>query len=104
MKVKICGITNKEDALYAEKLGADIIGMIFAKSPRKVNATTAKSISKALSPFTMKAGVFVDETLSNMNKLIKDCSLDIIQLHGSESVSLVQRLRAKGQRLRGKIP
>ena len=62
MKVKICGITNLKDALLAEKLGADIIGFIFAESPRKVTEKQALAIIKKLKPFTLKAGVFVEVT------------------------------------------
>jgi len=93
-KIKICGITNISDVLAASELGADAIGFIFAKSPRKVTATKVKKIVKRLPPFIFKVGVFVDEKASTVNRIIKECNLDFVQLHGSESPSYCKRITA----------
>jgi len=86
VRIKICGITNKEDALAAVRLGADALGFVFAPSPRKVSAESAREIIKALPPFVQTVGVFVDEDPERVSSLAAVCGLDILQLHGSESV------------------
>ena len=69
MKIKICGITNTEDALAAESFGADAVGFIFyKKSKRYVSPEQAEHITKTLSLFTTKVGVLLTKVL---NLLIK---------------------------------
>ncbi len=86
VRIKICGITNKEDALAAAHLGADALGFVFATSPRKVSAESAREIIKALPPFVKTVGVFVDEDPERVSSIAAMCGLDVLQLHGSESV------------------
>ena len=86
VRIKICGITNKEDALAAAHLGADALGFVFAASPRKVSAESAREIIKTLPPFVKTVGVFVDEDPERVSSIAAMCGLDILQLHGSESV------------------
>ncbi|MEK7274046.1 MAG: phosphoribosylanthranilate isomerase [Candidatus Desantisbacteria bacterium] len=84
--VKICGITNIEDAVFAVEAGADALGFIFAKkSPRLVDEKTVKTIIKQIPPFVTTVGVFVDEPLDVVQDVVEYCSLDIVQLHGNES-------------------
>ena len=102
-KIKICGITNLEDAENAAALGADAIGFIFAKSPRKVTPKIVKDICDALPPFITRVGVFVDEDLEKVNKIAENCGLDAIQLHGHEPpeyCKLVHRRIIKGLRVK----
>ncbi|MDY6893786.1 MAG: phosphoribosylanthranilate isomerase [Chloroflexota bacterium] len=84
-RIKICGITNKEDALAAIECGADALGFIFAPSPRQVTASTVKSIVSKLPPFVSKVGVFVNNDLEEVQKTVVECNLDLVQLHGDES-------------------
>ena len=86
VRIKICGITNQEDALAAARLGADAIGFVFATSPRKVSVESAREIIKALPPFVQTVGVFVDEDPERVSSITDMCGLDILQLHGNESV------------------
>jgi len=92
MKVKICGITNIEDALLAEQLGADAIGFIFYKaSKRYVAPERAKMISLELSAFTLKVGVFVNEPVEEINRIAAIVKLNLIQLHGEEPPEMISK-------------
>lgn len=85
VKVKICGITNQEDALLAVKLGADALGFIFAPSPRRVTSQEVKRIVEILPPFVDRVGVFVNERASLVKEIAEFCSLTTLQFHGDES-------------------
>ena len=86
VKVKICGNTNLDDALAAVEAGADAVGFVFyAKSPRVIAPKTAASIIERLPPFAIPVGVFVDEELSIVRQIMKDCGIPVAQLHGNES-------------------
>ncbi len=85
LKIKICGITNTLDALKACQYGADALGFIFAKSPRKVSPKTVKEIVKRIPPFIAKVGVFVNADKAHVLRMIKNCSLDTLQFHGEET-------------------
>jgi phosphoribosylanthranilate isomerase len=93
MRIKICGITNLEDALLAAELGADALGFIFyPKSPRKVAPETARSIIAQLPPFVTAVGVFVDEDAAVVRDLAARVGLDLIQVHGQESPEYCRNL------------
>ncbi|MEJ2730144.1 MAG: phosphoribosylanthranilate isomerase [Deltaproteobacteria bacterium] len=92
VSVKICGITNLMDACTAVRLGADALGFIFAPSPRRIAPQTAREIIRALPPFVKSVGVFAHETPASIRKVINDCSLDLVQLHGDESPALCDEL------------
>jgi indole-3-glycerol phosphate synthase/phosphoribosylanthranilate isomerase len=90
--VKICGITNAEDARMAAAAGADAVGFVFwPKSPRAVDAATARAIAAALPPFVLRVGVFVDASPEEMRKVADEVGLDIVQLHGQEPPEDVAR-------------
>jgi phosphoribosylanthranilate isomerase len=84
-QVKICGITNEEDAVLAAELGASFIGMIFVNSsPRHIELNAARSIAARLKGQAKLVGVFQDEASSKINYIVDALDLDYVQLHGME--------------------
>jgi phosphoribosylanthranilate isomerase len=93
VKVKICGISNLEDALIAVEAGADALGFVFYdKSPRHVTPEQASEIIRHLPPFVQTVGLFVNESSDRINQLADQCGLDLIQLHGDEDAAFCSRL------------
>ena len=94
LRIKICGITNREDAFAAITCGADALGFVFyAKSPRSVTPETARSIISSLPPLVTTVGVFVDDDMETLENIISYAGLDIVQLHGVESPEYVNLSR-----------
>ena len=93
--IKICGITNLDDALAASDAGANALGFVFyPKSPRHVSLETARSIVARLpqSMETEKVGVFVNQTLDHVRDAAKQVGLTAVQLHGDESTEFSRAL------------
>ena len=96
VRVKICGITNVEDALLACELGADAIGLNFYdKSPRSISPFTASKIIGKLPPFVAPVGVFVNWQAAPVITLVKALGLAAAQLHGDEPPKLVSEIAKK---------
>jgi phosphoribosylanthranilate isomerase len=96
-RIKICGITRPEDAEAAAEYGADAIGLIFVRtSRRKVNLAKAQKIVPVLPPWMSAVGVFVDENLVQIGRVVNAVGLTTVQMHGDEppqSVNAVRLLR-----------
>lgn len=91
MRIKICGITNIEDAQAAVELGADALGFVFAPSPRQVTPQQAKEIIEKLPPFVATVGVFTDESPERIRQIADECKLDYIQLHGAKPIKILKK-------------
>lgn len=94
MFVKICGITNEDDALLAVAMGADAVGFVFAPSPRQVAAQQAYDITRRLPPEILTVGVFRDEHPKLVLDTINRAGLKAAQLHGNESADVVAQVAA----------
>jgi len=97
IRVKICGITRLEDALFAVEKGAWALGFIFApESPRRIEAETARAIiEKTRHGDPLFVGVFMDQGEEEIKKLADTAGIDIIQLHGSEPPELCAALKPR---------
>jgi phosphoribosylanthranilate isomerase len=99
VRVKICGITNVADAQDAVCEGADALGFVFSKSPRRVDVQTVKKIVSATGPFVAMVGVFVNEPVEKMLRIADGCALSAIQLHGDERETTIRQIQKYGFRV-----
>lgn len=92
--VKICGITNLDDAITSVKFGADALGFNFyEKSPRYIAPKAAQKIVAQLPDPVLKFGVFVNDTVENIVRIAGQSKLDAIQLHGDETPEFVETVQ-----------
>jgi len=92
-RVKICGLTRREDALLAAELGADAVGFVFAPhSRRRADPEQVRRIVGELPPFVTTVGVFLDQPVTEVREILAHCPLDLAQLHGSEDAAYVKAL------------
>lgn len=100
MKIKICGITNSDDAWAAVEAGADLLGFNFyAKSPRYIAPEKAREIAAQIrsgGPRPLLVGVFVNSPLDEVRSILEIAQIDLAQLHGDEPVSVVEQLKGRG--------
>ncbi len=88
LRVKVCGLLRVEDAVLAVELGATAVGFIFwPRSPRFIDPATARTIASALPPAVARVGVFVDQAAEFVKQVAETVPLDVVQLHGNESVA-----------------
>ena len=93
MKIKICGITNANDAAQAVASGADALGFVlYRKSPRFVEPATVRELVADLPPFVLSVGVFVNESAEVVRNLMDQCGLSLAQLHGDETAAYCEQL------------
>lgn len=91
-RVKICGITRKQDAEACVSAGADAIGLVFYEpSPRVVSSELAAEIIDALPAFVTTVGLFVDASADNVKEVLSRVNLDCLQFHGDEDVEFCEQ-------------
>ena len=93
IKIKICGITNVQDAEAAVAAGADALGFVFySQSPRCIESAIAKRIIAELPPFIIPVGVFVNHDQETIRNVFDECGLAFAQLHGEETPTFCESL------------
>ena len=90
--VKICGLQEVEHVRAAVEGGANAIGFVFAKSRRQITLSQAQRLAVAVPQNVLKVGVFVNETIENIEKYAKEVPLNYVQLHGDESIEYVNSI------------
>lgn len=100
MRVKICGITNLEDAMMAAEGGADAVGFIFApESPRFVPPATVRQIVSSLPAFVTTVGVFTSGEEKDLRRAIEECGIGLIQFHGPFSPEAIRPFASRAIRV-----
>lgn len=95
VKIKICGLKRLEDIEIVNKYKPDYIGFVFTDSQRKVTHDLAGKMKKKLDSSIQSVGVFVDADIEEILKLYDNGTIDIVQLHGSESEEYIKNLKQK---------
>ncbi len=91
-RIKICGITRKQDLHAVARSGADAIGLVFyEKSPRHVSIQQAVELLRHVPPFVTVVGLFVNPSVDYMREVLAKVSLDVLQFHGEESSEFCQQ-------------
>ena len=96
-RIKICGLTRPQDARLSRDLGADYLGVIFARSPRRIDAARAREIRDAV-PDARLVGVFADADVDRIVRVTAAVGLDLVQLHGAESPKEVRKIAQRTRR------
>lgn len=94
-KIKICGLKRREDIEYVNKYQPDYIGFVFAGKKRKLTYDQVVDLKKYLTSSIQVVGIFVNEDISFVEKLVKEHVIDLVQLHGQEDQKYIQALKEK---------
>lgn len=94
IKIKLCGMMRKEDIEAVNDIMPDYIGFIFANTRRKISYDKALAFKNMLNESIKAVGVFVDEEVSGVAKLVNDDIIDIVQLHGNEDNAYIAKLKS----------
>ncbi|MCK4519504.1 MAG: phosphoribosylanthranilate isomerase [Candidatus Omnitrophica bacterium] len=92
-KIKICGITNLEDAQMAIEAGCDALGFIFAESLRRINIENASYILKSVPPFINCVAVFANQPVSFIKEVLRNCPFDTLQFHADENHQFILQFK-----------
>ena len=97
LKIKVCGITDMNQAIALEAMGVDFIGFIFYASSKRyvLNKLNVADLKNFNSPHTRKVGVFVNEPIESLMQIVINAGLDMIQLHGDEDADYYTQLKEK---------
>ncbi|MFZ9472567.1 MAG: phosphoribosylanthranilate isomerase [Sediminibacterium sp.] len=95
MQVKVCGITNIEQAQALDAMGVHYIGFIFYSSSKRyvLNSLSVSDLQHFKTTWAKKVGVFVNEPLDNLLNIVKEAGLDMVQLHGDEDLTYCEKVK-----------
>lgn len=94
-ELKICGIKKESEVAIVNEFPVNYVGFIFAESKRKISGEQCKKLAESLRPGIRKVGVFVNEPIEKLLQILKECELDVIQLHGDETVDYIKKIPTK---------
>jgi indole-3-glycerol phosphate synthase/phosphoribosylanthranilate isomerase len=94
-KIKICGLSRPEDILYVNEARPDYAGFVFAESKRQVSPEVAGSLRRRLRPGIIPVGVFVNADIAEIETLVKEGTIDLVQLHGGEDETYIEEVKAR---------
>ena len=94
-KVKICGMRSLKDIAIANEAMPDYVGFVFANSRRQVTSTLAKAMRHKLDPRIKAVGVFVQQPIEQIVEICEKNIIDVVQLHGQESLEYVEELKGR---------
>lgn len=105
VKLKICGITNLNDALFCSNNGADALGFVlYEKSPRNISIKKSTDIIKHLPPFISTVAVCVNPS-DRLVKIVEDAGFNVIQIHGNNNVETrIKKIRAVSYKMMSECP
>ena len=95
VKIKFCGLFREKDIEYVNKLNPDYIGLVFAKSKRQVSIKQAIKLKSKLNTNIRIVGVFVNEDIEKVLKILDKNIIDIVQLHGIESEDYIKTIKER---------
>jgi phosphoribosylanthranilate isomerase len=95
IKIKFCGLKREKDIELVNMHKPDFIGFVFAKSPREIDFYRAETLKKQLDSDIIAVGVFVNENISFIERLVKKNIIDFVQLHGDEDENYIKQLKNK---------
>jgi len=101
-KLKICGLKSPRDIQYVNQYSPDFIGFVFAKSPRQVTPQEAKELRRRLNPGIVPVGVFVNEKTERIVELVREGTIEMVQLHGDEPIEYLWQLKEKFEEINRK--
>jgi phosphoribosylanthranilate isomerase len=90
--IKICGIKREDEVAIINEFPVSYAGFIFAPSKRQVDASRCKDLAQNLRKDIKKVGVFVNEPIDSLRSIIDECKLDVVQLHGDETVDYIRKI------------
>lgn len=94
-QIKICGVRRSQDIDYINKYLPDYVGFVFSKSKRQIGLNEGARLCKDTDPRIKKVGVFVNVSVDDILMYVKKCNLDVVQLHGDESLEYIKALKLK---------